>query len=185
METKVCKKCLEEKPLCEYNKDKYSKDGLRYRCKECTRKEYKKFYYSNIDREIERQISYQKNNMKTVKENRNKRHNKKYYEDVLYKLKFNIRNRVKLFLKSTNFDIKTNNTFNIIGCTPEELKVHIESKFTDGMRWDNHNHKGWHIDHIVPLSSANSVEEIFKLSHYTNLQPLWCEENYKKGKKII
>jgi hypothetical protein len=53
------------------------------------------------------------------------------------------------------------------------------------MSWDNHNHKGWHIDHKVPLSSANSVEEIFKLSHYTNLQPLWCEENYKKGKKII
>ena len=185
METKVCKKCLEEKQLCEYNKDKYSKDGLRYRCKECTKEEYRKFYYANIDKEIRRQVSYQKNNLESVRKSRNERHQKKYNNDVLYKLKINIRNRVKHFLNTTNFNIKVNNTYNIVGCTPEELKVYIEKQFTYGMTWDNHNHDGWHIDHIIPLSSAKTEEEVHKLCHYTNLQPLWCEDNYKKGKTIL
>jgi hypothetical protein len=51
------------------------------------------------------------------------------------------------------------------------------------MSWENRDE--WHIDHIIPLSSANSEEELYKLCHYTNLQPLWAEENIKKSNKII
>ena len=51
------------------------------------------------------------------------------------------------------------------------------------MKWDNHGK--WHIDHIIPLSSAETEEEVYNLCHYTNLQPLWGEDNLKKGKKII
>lgn len=51
------------------------------------------------------------------------------------------------------------------------------------MTWENRNE--WHIDHITPLSSAKTEEELYKLCHYTNLQPLWAEENLKKGNKII
>jgi hypothetical protein len=185
METKICKKCLLEKPMSEFNKDKYAKDGLRYRCKDCTKKEYKIFYYSNIEKEIERQVSYQKNNLDSVRKSRNVRHKKKYNNDTLYKLKINTRNRIKHFIKSQNFNIKTNNTFNIVGCTPEDLKIYIENQFSEGMSWDNHNHTGWHIDHIIPLSSAKTEEDVYRLCHYTNLQPLWCEENYKKGKTIL
>lgn len=76
METKICKKCLLEKTVCEFNKDKYAKDGLRYRCKDCNREEYKIFYYSNIEKEIERQVSYQKNNLISVRKRRNVRHKK-------------------------------------------------------------------------------------------------------------
>ena len=185
MEKKICKKCLIEKPISDFNRDKYSKDGLRYRCRECTKEEYRNFYYSNVDKEIERQVSYQKNNSESIKKNRNKRHKKNYNNNTLYKLKFNVRNRIKLFIKSSGFNIKTNNTYNIVGCTPEELKIYIEKQFVDGMSWDNHNLYGWHIDHIIPLSSAKNEEDVYRLCHYTNLQPLWCEENYKKGKKII
>ena len=53
------------------------------------------------------------------------------------------------------------------------------------MCWDNYGKFGWHIDHIIPLSSASSEEEIFKLCHYTNLQPLWAFDNLSKGNKII
>jgi hypothetical protein len=55
--------------------------------------------------------------------------------------------------------------------------------FTEKMNWDNYGE--WHIDHIIPLSSANTEEEIYKLCHYTNLQPLWAEDNIKKSNKII
>ena len=185
METKVCKKCGIEKLLCEYNKDKYSSDGMRYRCRECTTLEYKHFYYKNRKTEVQRQVNYQKNNNESVKKNRNGRHQKNYNTNVLYKLKVNIRNRVKLFIKSVDFNVKTNNTFYIVGCSPEELKNYLEQQFTEGMSWDNHKLKGWHIDHIIPLSSAKTEEEVYKLCHYTNLQPLWCNDNYKKGKKIL
>ena len=50
------------------------------------------------------------------------------------------------------------------------------------MNWDNRSE--WHIDHIVPLSSANTEEELIRLCHYTNLQPLWAEDNLKKGGKL-
>jgi hypothetical protein len=55
--------------------------------------------------------------------------------------------------------------------------------FTEKMNWDNYGK--WHVDHIIPLSSANTEEEIYKLCHYTNLQPLWAEDNIKKSNKII
>jgi hypothetical protein len=58
-----------------------------------------------------------------------------------------------------------------------------EEKFTEGMSWDNKNE--WHIDHIIPLSSAQTEEELYKLCHYTNLQPLWAEDNLRKSNKIV
>ena len=70
----------------------------------------------------------------------------------------------------------------MIGCQWDELKNHIESKFVDDMSWSNRHL--WHIDHIVPLARAKSEEEMIKLSHYTNLQPLWAEDNFKKGAKF-
>ena len=61
----------------------------------------------------------------------------------------------------------------------------VEEQFVDGMSWDNYGIYGWHIDHIIPLSSAKTEEEIFKLCHYTNLQPLWAVDNLKKSNKLI
>jgi hypothetical protein len=51
------------------------------------------------------------------------------------------------------------------------------------MSWDNYGYYGWHIDHIIPLSSAKTKEEIYKLCHFKNLQPLWWTDNLSKGKK--
>ena len=72
----------------------------------------------------------------------------------------------------------------IIGCDWEELKHHIESQFQDGMSWDNWSKDGWHIDHIIPLASATNEDEMYKLNHYTNLQPLWSVDNLHKGNRI-
>ena len=78
---------------------------------------------------------------------------------------------------------KKNKTFDIVGCSPLQLREYIEKQFVNGMNWENRS--SWHIDHIIPLSSANNEEELYKLFHYTNLQPLWAEDNMKKINKIL
>jgi hypothetical protein len=102
--------------------------------------------------------------------------------DPIYKLSIIVRGRINKFFKLNKIN-KKNNTFDIVGCSPIFLKEHIENKFTEGMSWDNRGLFGWHIDHIIPLSSAKTKEEIYKLCHYTNLQPLWDEDNLKKSNK--
>ena len=182
---KICKKCEIEKELNQFNKDKDSKDGHRYKCRECTKIEYNKYYENNREKEITRQINYQANNRESMNIQRNKRHLERYYSDSLYKLEYNLRNRIKMFLKTTKFNKIKSGTLSIVGCTTIELKEYLENQFVDGMSWDNHGLYGWHIDHIIPMSSATNEEDLYKLCHYTNLQPLWATDNLKKGTTII
>ena len=93
-----------------------------------------------------------------------------------------MRGRLRKYLIILNIS-KKNKTFEIVGCSPQFLKEHLEKQFVDGMTWENRSE--WHIDHKIPLSSAKTEEELYKLCHYTNLQPLWAEENLKKSNKII
>jgi hypothetical protein len=74
-------------------------------------------------------------------------------------------------------------SFEIIGCSKDDLRKHLESNFRRGMTWQNYG-SYWHIDHIVPLISAKSPEEVKKLCHWTNLQPLTAFENISKGSKM-
>lgn len=66
----------------------------------------------------------------------------------------------------------------MIGCTIEKFKAHLEEKFEEWMHWNNYGiytgvpKVNWQIDHIIPLASAKSIEDIVRLNHYTNLQPL-------------
>lgn len=78
---------------------------------------------------------------------------------------------------------KTNRTQEILGCSYEEFREYIQSKFQIGMTFDNYG--DWELDHIIPISTASTLEEVKKLNHYTNFQPLWKEDNRKKGNKII
>ena len=103
---------------------------------------------------------------------------KRKKEDVLFKIISDMRNSVNRYLK-----YKSKHTFEIVGCTPEFLKEHLGTQFIDGMSWNNRSE--WHIDHIIPLSSAKTEEEIYKLCHYSNLQPLWAEDNLSKGNKVF
>jgi hypothetical protein len=137
-----------------------------------------KYYYDNRETRLEYRKKYNKNN----REKRNEYLSNKKKIDPIYRLSCIVRNRIYSFLKNKNIT-KQNKTFNIVGCSPELLKEYLEKQFVDGMCWDNRNE--WHIDHIIPLSSANTEEEIYKLCHYTNLQPLWAEDNLKKSDKIL
>ena len=204
MEKKICSKCKEGKELCEFNKKSVSKNGMQYyksRCKKCQSEDEKikrdsnpeqyKIWYdkTRVDRNKWRSEYYQSN--KEIILERNKRYSKilqknrkiKYHEDNLYKLRHILSCRMRDLLKLKSFN-KTKLFNKVIGCPPIFLKEHLEKQFTDGMSWENHGLYGWHVDHIIPLSSAKTEEEIYELCHYTNLQPLWAEDNLKKGVKI-
>jgi len=140
----------------------------------------KKHYIINREKRIEYSSKYAKDNKSDINKKRGIRHN----TDILYRLKTSMRSRLNSFLKTKQIK-KHNKTFDIVGCTPESLKEHLEKQFINGMSWDNHGLYGWHIDHIIPLSSAKTEEEMYKLCHYTNLQPLWAEDNLKKNSKLI
>jgi len=209
---KKCSKCLNLKELFEYNRSKLYSDGVRSECKECQkissklyreknkdkineklRSKYKKnpeiqkertkkWYQNNEDNFKE---SYKKRNKKWLEKNKERRKNylkeyskKRLKNDILFKLQRNVRIRINKFIKN-----KKESSSEIVSCSYLFLKKYLEEKFKDGMSWDNHGN--WHIDHIIPLSSAKTEEEIYKLCHYTNLQPLWAEDNLKKGNKII
>lgn len=108
--------------------------------------------------------------------------NNRKKKDIIYKLKFNLKARLSVFLKSKKIK-KTNKTFELVGCTPEELRRYLESKWLPGMTWKNHSLKGWHIDHIIPLDKAKNENDLKRLYHYTNLQPLWARKNILKSNK--
>lgn len=104
----------------------------------------------------------------------------RYNTDPTYKLRKLLRNRFKMALRK---DAKKSSILALIGCSITELKEYLASQFQEGMTWKNHGK--WHIDHIIPLASAKSYQELERLCHHTNLQPLWATDNQHKGKKVI
>lgn len=112
---------------------------------------------------------------------RNRYRKKKRATDSVYLLKDRVRNLTTQAFRVNGYS-KKSRTHELLGCSWEFLKNHIEQQFKDGMNWENRSE--WHIDHIIPLSSANSEKELYRLFHYTNLQPLWAIENLQKKNKI-
>lgn len=110
--------------------------------------------------------------------------NRRYCHEPLFKLKRCLRARVLEAFKVNKW-LKTGKHAEILGCTYEEAKAHLEKQFTNGMTWANHgNGEGkWNIDHIVPLDIAKTPDDLVKLNHYSNLQPLWWRNNLTKGNK--
>jgi hypothetical protein len=161
------------------NKTKIKLNSKEFRQKndEKIKQEKKKYYTKNKKQINLKHKIYRENN----REKRNEYQKNRKLNDPIFKLNHTIRNRMRSFLLTKNIT-KKNKTFNIVGCTPVELKEHLEKQFADGMSWDNQGK--WHIDHIIPMSSANTEEEVLKLCHYTNLQPLWGIDNLKKGSKL-
>ena len=102
--------------------------------------------------------------------------------DNLFKISCNLRTLISLSFKKNGYT-KESKTYNILGTSFDEFRIHIESLWLDWMNWDNYGkyngelNYGWDIDHIIPLSSAKSEDDIIKLNHYTNLQPLCSKIN--------
>lgn len=127
----------------------------------------KQYYEKNKDSVRKQKARYDKNRRAT---------------DPSYKLSKNLRTRLYHAIRG---NIKAGSAVKDMGCTAQELKQYLESKFQPGMTWDNYGKNGWHVDHIIPLKSFDLTqkEEFLKACRYTNLQPLWAKEHLEKTKK--
>ena len=107
-------------------------------------------------------------------------YHKKYKTKLEVKLLYTLRSRLWYALKKNK---KSQKTIKLLGCTILELKQYLEKQFKPGMSWDNHG--TWHVDHIKPCCTfdLSKPEEQCKCFNYTNLQPLWAVDNFKKGGK--
>ena len=103
--------------------------------------------------------------------------------DPIYALGRLVRRRISFALSKGGYQ-KESRTQEMLGCDYDFLKQHLEKQFLKGMSWENRGTE-WHIDHIVPLASAKTKEEVVALCHFTNLRPMWALENISKGAKQV
>lgn len=204
--TKKCSGCKKNLTLDKFGKLSSSKDGLRGKCRECRKVESKldrekhgerrrettklwlqknqdkvqedqKLYYlKNTDKIKSRVKEYRKNN----KERRNKHERNRYQNDICYKLRLILRNRINnVLLRGA---VKENKHVKDLGCTAKELKLYIESMLWPGMTIVEGKKQGWELDHIIPLGNVDLTDvDVYKrVSHYTNIQPLWTKDHKEK-----
>lgn len=166
---RVCKKCSLEKDLEDFKKSKYCALGYRYTCKKCSNEKNKLFNIDKDKRFLSRK-RYEANNKEKIKE-QNKVKRARYkdrinlYErtrrknDLLFRIQGCVRSRIRGSIREKGFR-KNTKAINLLGCKIDVLKNHLELQFKDGMSWSNYGK--WHIDHIIPLASAKTEEEIYK-----------------------
>lgn len=193
---KKCTKCGEEKNVTDFYKDKGVKSGIGSRCKDCVKKCSRESQLKNSSQRKEYLKEYSLKNKDRLTSNRRKyveKHRGKFrnyhreYQvksrkvDNIKKIKHNVRNRLWSAFDNNNW--KKDGSQKLIGCDYNFVINYLESMFDDKMTWDNYGLYGWHIDHIIPLNTAKTKEEMEKLCHYTNLRPMWAKENLSRPKK--
>lgn len=132
----------------------------------------------NLEKHRQNARDYYHKNKSHATEVKRKRRLERRHSDPLYAFREGMRSLVLRAFRNKNYT-KSSKTREILGCEWENLSRHIESQFVSGMGWFNRSE--WHVDHIIPLASAKTIEDVIRLNHYTNLQPLWAIDNLKKG----
>ena len=185
---KVCTRCVLKKQFSSFSKQAKTKDGLKYECKSCSqiRKKtlrYQSYLKSNECILLRRKYSLKYRKTENFKISKRKRENKAYATSLQFRLTLFIRTRLRCALVSPRKDTAI---VKDLGCTLGELRLHIEKQFKPGMTWENHGVHGWHTDHKIPLASfdLSDREQFLEACHFSNLQPLWAEENVKKKDSI-
>jgi hypothetical protein len=170
---------VRNKAYREANKEKIKEINKAYReaNKDKINARIKAYREANRDKERARQKAYREANREEI----NNRKNKRRKTDYLFKLRENISSLIRNSINKKGYT-KKSKTYKILGCTYKEFKKHIERQFTKGMTWDNYGK--WHLDHIYPVAKAKDEEELLRLNHYTNFQPLWAKDNISKKDKI-
>lgn len=165
----------QKKQWVELNQDKIKISREKH--KEIKKITDKKYAEKNKDKVNKIKKEWAIANREKVKQAKLKYEKKRLAIDPLYKLKHNITSGIRQSFKRNGFT-KKSRTYQILGCSFEELKQHLENQFEPWMTWDNYGlydgtaNYGWDIDHIIPSSSAITEEDVIKLNHHSNLKPL-------------
>lgn len=190
---KKCNTCKKVKTIDCFDFEYYKKNKRWYyrnKCRKC-RTEYRILNYKNDINQIKYRKNYLKDwhkknpekiniYRKNWEKKRSKYQKKRYHSDEFFRIKSNVRSRIKLAFIQNGYT-KKSKTHQILGIDWDTFKKHIENQFIDNMSWDNFNKI--HIDHKIPIAAASTEFEVISLNHYTNLQPLWAEDNIKKSDK--
>ena len=206
MELRVCYICKQEKELNLFASDKQKASGKASACKVCKnlrRREVRKHKMLHDEEFRKKRLEVRKRQTQNYKNNKQnepkiprvisqeeierrkklkkEKRKERLQTDSIYKLKDRLRKSIRESFKRRGKK-KNNSTQSILGADMKIVFEHFESLFTNGMCWNNMGQ--WHIDHIIPLSTAITEEDVIRLCHYTNLQPLWAEDNLKKSNKL-
>ena len=169
---------LKQKEKYNENKDIFSNRMKRYHAENKDKQNEKKRKYWDANKKdinLRRKLTQPK-----INENTRIYYKKRRQIDPLFKLRSNIRTSICTCIRKKGYK-KINKTEQILGCNFEQLREHLEKQFQPWMNWENYGtptdkiieaNKTWDVDHIIPLKTAKTEEDIIRLNHYTNLQPL-------------
>lgn len=193
--SKICSQ-INPQPIENFGRDKAISDGLSRHCRMCNALRTKKYYalypekkkiadkkYSLAHKEQKKLLDkeYAKNNRYKIRARNKIWYAKRRKIDINFVLSRNLRSRLRSALLGNS---KHGSAVRDLGCSIEEFRKYIEAKFLGGMSWENYGK--WELDHIFPLSKVNLAnrEELLKVCHYTNYQPLWKRDNIIKFNHI-
>ena len=208
--TKFCTLCQTLKLATEFSIHRSNTDGLHSCCKQCASYRLKNYHKNNTLKNADNKFNESKikfcpscNINKPATEFFVKRltadgldlvcskcavsrttvyHLNRRKTDPLFNFKHNVCSLMRDAFGRRGFK-KNSKSFQILGCSYEEFRWHLASQFQSGWTTENHG-KVWHIDHIIPLATAKTTEDVVRLCHYTNLQPLSGPDNLRKGAKL-
>lgn len=198
---KVCvsisSKVYRENPIVK-EKDK-KRQAERYKNNDSRKKYLKRYQEENADKikeyvklwHLKNKTTRNANNLNYYYDNKeiiNQKVKIKRQTDILTKIKHNISGLIRQSIKRQGL-IKQTKTISILGCSYNEFREHLESNFESWMTWNNYGlyngtpNYGWDIDHVKPMNSAKSEDDVIRLNHYTNLKPLCSHvnRNIKRG----
>lgn len=216
MQEKVCTKCGALKPISDYYKKKTGIDGLHSWCKACVSSYRASWWKENKEAQTKRINAWRADNPDRIREyarrwqsknpekvkaktDRWKANNPDGYRDKerrsYHKRRSTVRGRIEDSIRAnvirgiTRQAKRSRKTFDLLGYTAEDLRIHLERLFKPGMSWSNYGRGGWEIDHVIPLAAHNyqGPDDIdFKKAwSLSNLQPLWGDQNKRKSDKLV
>lgn len=160
--------------LNEQQKEKYWENPLAFK------ERNDRYRASHKEKVAESNKRYrEENKQKRTAYERNKRHS-----DPVYRFRSSFRCLILGYARKKGYT-GTKNVWEMVGCDFETFLAHIQSQFEEGMTMENYGHgEGcWNVDHIVPICTAKTDEDIERINHYSNLRPMWARDNYRKNKK--
>lgn len=180
METRICKQCRVKKPLSEYESEiKNGKIYYRHRCKKCQKEFKSNWLNENKEKEQKRKRNWTYQNRDKI--NAYKR--EKWEKDEFYKFVESLRTRVLKVFRNKG---KTQSIYiqNMIGCTGIEFYDYLLQTYFENYGEKYNGDQKVNIDHIIPLVTAKTNEDVYKLFHYTNLQLLKSKDNIDKSTSL-